>query len=81
MSEKDINTAPLATLDVEKAITGGGRVADGTEPANTKEAVGNVSAQATEIDSDDGKSELPFSKARCIALVATVTGASFLNVC
>lgn len=23
---------------------------------------------------------LPFSKARCIALVATVTGASFLNV-
>lgn len=25
-------------------------------------------------------SELPFSKARCIALVLTVTGASFLNV-
>ncbi|KAI0171973.1 drug resistance protein [Hypoxylon sp. FL1284] len=32
-------------------------------------------------DEHDGptKSKLPFSKARCIALVATVTGASFLN--
>ncbi len=29
----------------------------------------------------DAKPGLPFSKARCIALVATVTGASFLNVC
>jgi hypothetical protein len=27
------------------------------------------------------ESGLPFSKARCIALVATVTGASFMNVC
>lgn len=26
-------------------------------------------------------SALPFSRARCIALVATVTGAAFLNVC
>lgn len=35
------------------------------------------------LEGDDGpsKSNLPFSKARCIALVATVTGASFLNVC
>ncbi|KAI0387337.1 drug resistance protein [Hypomontagnella monticulosa] len=41
------------------------------------------SAQAIEsgAEEDDGasKSSLPFSKARCIALVATVTGASFLN--
>lgn len=29
---------------------------------------------------DDAGSSLPFSKARCIALVATVTGACFLNV-
>ncbi|KAI1415634.1 drug resistance protein [Hypoxylon sp. FL1857] len=35
-----------------------------------------------EGDDDDGtiKPGLPFSKARCIALVATVTGASFLNI-
>lgn len=33
------------------------------------------------LDGDDGptKPALPFSKARCIGLVATVTGASFLN--
>ena len=30
---------------------------------------------------EDAKPDLPFSKARCIALVATLTGASFLNVC
>jgi hypothetical protein len=29
---------------------------------------------------DEPGSGLPFSNARCIALVATVTGASFLNV-
>ncbi|KAI2472145.1 drug resistance protein [Annulohypoxylon bovei var. microspora] len=32
-----------------------------------------------EDDDDTTKPTLPFSKARCIALVATVTGASFLN--
>jgi hypothetical protein len=32
------------------------------------------------IQSSHDKSELPFSKARCIALVATLTGAAFLNV-
>lgn len=31
-------------------------------------------------DGEDNASGLPFSKARCIALVATVTGAAFLNV-
>lgn len=31
-------------------------------------------------DSIDSKNELTLSKARCIALVTTVTGASFLNV-
>lgn len=32
-------------------------------------------------DVDDTKPGLPFSKARCIALVVTLTGASLLNVC
>ena len=31
-------------------------------------------------DDDDDEPKLPMSKARCIALVATVTGAAFLNV-
>ena len=41
-----------------------------------------VSSNATESTRDIGNpnQDLPFSKARCIALVATVTGASFLNV-
>ncbi|KAI1375595.1 drug resistance protein [Hypoxylon crocopeplum] len=34
---------------------------------------------AVDEDDDAPKPSLPFSKARCIALVATVTGASFLN--
>lgn len=33
-----------------------------------------------ESPKDDEQPPLPFSKARCIALVATLTGASFLNV-
>lgn len=37
-----------------------------------------------EAETEDGKPDeqppLPFSKARCVALVATLTGASFLNV-
>ena len=44
----------------------------------TREVV--VAAQARGNEPDDGESELPLSKGRCIALVATVTGAAFLNV-
>ena len=44
----------------------------------TREVV--VAAQARGNEPDDGESELPMSKGRCIALVATVTGAAFLNV-
>lgn len=45
-------------------------------PPRSDQAVGGG------LDGDDGptKPALPFSKARCIGLVATVTGASFLNV-
>ncbi|KAI0899413.1 drug resistance protein [Annulohypoxylon nitens] len=47
------------------------------------EAENRTASQAVVIDpeddDDDTKPTLPFSKARCIALVATVTGASFLN--
>lgn len=55
--------------DVEK--TGDARTAgDRSEPT----------ADVAELEEKDGKPPLPFSRARCIALVATVTGASFLNV-
>lgn len=37
------------------------------------------SGEDDDDDGDDGKSRLLLSKARCIALVATLTGASFLN--
>ena len=46
-----------------------------------------LSARKSDVDIEDvengpasERSELPFSKARCITLVATVTGAAFLNV-
>ncbi|OTB06559.1 hypothetical protein M426DRAFT_318956 [Hypoxylon sp. CI-4A] len=41
--------------------------------------LGQVNESGAEEDDISIKSSLPFSKARCIALVATVTGASFLN--
>jgi hypothetical protein len=47
----------------------------------------SLSARKSDVDIEDvengpasERSELPFSKARCITLVATVTGAAFLNV-
>ena len=46
-----------------------------------KERASDVSEEGGEDDVEDVKPGLPFSKARCIALVATLTGASFLNVC
>jgi hypothetical protein len=46
-----------------------------------------LSARKSDVDIEDvengpasERSALPFSKARCITLVATVTGAAFLNV-
>ncbi|KAI0966545.1 major facilitator superfamily transporter [Xylaria arbuscula] len=54
--------------DIEK--TGDAKiVADSSEPTS----------DVSESGKDDDEPPLPFSKARCIALVATVTGASFLN--
>jgi len=40
----------------------------------------NVDVENAEDVVADPRGGLPFSKARCIALVLTVTGASFLNV-
>lgn len=40
----------------------------------------NSSPDDDDVDSIESKDELTLSKGRCIALVATVTGASFLNV-
>lgn len=40
---------------------------------------GNSETDDASKKNDDDQPPLPFSKARCIALVATLTGASFLN--
>ncbi|KAI0420502.1 major facilitator superfamily transporter [Xylaria grammica] len=55
-------------------VSDAARLEEGKELGDAPEATSDVS--------DSGKEDeppLPFSKARCIALVATVTGASFLN--
>lgn len=56
-------------------------VADLIADASNAETLGAESPRSGVLTAeDDGdKTGLPFSKARCIALVATVTGASFLN--
>ncbi|KAH8203866.1 hypothetical protein TruAng_001930 [Truncatella angustata] len=48
-------------------------------PSNLK-SIGSAASPRREVDgADTATTVLPFSKARCIALVVTVTGASFLN--
>lgn len=58
-------------------------ISDATvEEARDEKIAGDVTEPTSDV-SESGKDDapaLPFSKARCIALVATVTGASFLNV-
>ena len=46
----------------------------------TDEDVGGNDDGDGDAESVDSKDELRMSKAKCIALVCTVTGASFLNV-
>ncbi|KAG7287685.1 hypothetical protein NEMBOFW57_007198 [Staphylotrichum longicolle] len=48
-------------------------------PPSSEDAEVSDVAEVAEDDSQNLTSGLPFSKARCIALVATLTGASFLN--
>ncbi|KAL1877861.1 hypothetical protein VTK73DRAFT_8388 [Phialemonium thermophilum] len=51
-----------------------------TRPPNSEgEGLAPREAPNATVDETEEKSELPFSKAKCIALVATVTGASFMN--
>jgi hypothetical protein len=83
-------SSPRVPPDDEKAITE--VAAENTSPAHlhsgsgippdTKEeedARGSVSSEAGGAEGEKTPS-LPFSKAKSIGLVATVTGASFLNV-
>ena len=49
-------------------------------PTSAESVTSREVVSDTEQNQDENKSKLPFSKARCIALVATVTGASFMNV-
>ncbi|KAL7628293.1 hypothetical protein AAE478_002493 [Parahypoxylon ruwenzoriense] len=52
---------------------------DISEVAGSPPSPNQVAEGRAESDDGTGKPSLPFSKAKCIALVATVTGASFLN--
>lgn len=72
-------TAPSVAL-TEKNETHRRRSA---EPCGENESPESVASGAgrEEDEVDDTKPGLPFSKARCIALVVTLTGASLLNVC
>jgi hypothetical protein len=72
-------------IDEKKAISGrdpevggvAGAPISGSDSVSVREdAAGDGAVQPA----DEPASALPFSKGRCIALVATVTGASFLNV-
>ena len=49
-------------------------------PTSDESVTSREVATDNEQNQDEDKPQLPFSKARCIALVATVTGASFMNV-
>jgi len=49
-------------------------------PSSEESEVSDVAEVAEDDDSQNLTPELPFSKARCIALVAVLAGASFLNV-
>ena len=80
-------TAEVASTDIETATTSKANT-DGNDyekraqvtnnPNQTQESQ-DVAYHESESDEED-EEKLPLSKARCIALVATVTGASFLNV-
>lgn len=51
-----------------------------TVSVHTNHDDSDASLERNEPGSEDENGDLPMSKARCIALVATVTGAAFLNV-
>lgn len=63
--------------DKEKAEDPGYPGGDSARPV---EEAASISSGRGSTGNNDGERALPMSKARCIALVATVTGASFLNV-
>lgn len=80
-------TGEVSSSNIETTTTFNGGNSNGKEQIN--EAVNSnqiqrpqesASNKSESSDDDDHKDDLPLSKARCIALVATVTGASFLNV-
>jgi hypothetical protein len=50
------------------------------QPPNSEDSEVSHAAEAAEEENQNLTLGLPFSKARCIALVATLAGASFLNV-
>lgn len=76
-------TSSLATLERREDDAGMGKET-GIIATSRPRGVGDSATEdggGSELKEDaSGEDGLPMSKARCIALVATVTGAAFLNV-
>ena len=69
----EAGTAPTPTPDPEAR--------PGSREKSAVEAQAGVTdEEPEETDSIENPPPLPFSKARCIAIVVTTTGASFMNV-
>ena len=78
----DRNMDEKRALSVRDPALGGvdGAPTSGSASVSIREETAAAAANGTVQPPVEPGSGLPFSKARCIALVATVTGASFLNV-
>lgn len=77
MSPANDGLPPAASLSYGDGEKGGPSQQPTSEESEVSDAA--VAVQET-VMGQDRSSKLPFSKARCIVLVATLTGASFLNV-
>jgi hypothetical protein len=79
-NERTNAEASSAVLDIEKAEGPRSHINAASRPQESETA--NAAAGSDSGVQNDGAdtTTLPFSKAKSIALVATVTGASFLNV-
>jgi hypothetical protein len=78
MEEKKV----LPTPETPTRTRGNNPMLPPQAPSGTSQGTDTEQQDASqEVFEDDGEQPLPFSKARCIALVTTVAGASFVNVC
>lgn len=73
------STATAGPSPLPTSVTAAGNVPQ-RQSQDVRQDASSVASSKHGSDGEDDQPPLPFSKARCIALVATVTGAAFLNV-